>query len=296
MNHITSSRRCPKKSQQQKLIDVAAEIINEPTPYYKDKGYMPKINSLVGLPHKDPGVREFTRKNGYYTLTLSTNYANIGLPYGNIPRLLLAWITTEVINRKSQEILLGGSLSEFMRHLGLVPTGGRWGTIKRLKDQALKLFSTTLSYEYSEKDVVSDGTSLTIAHKRILWWDNTDMRQSIVKLTKEFYDEIIKASIPLDMRALKALKRSPMALDLYVWLAQRLWRIEPGEEVLLNFEMLQMQFGCGYAMDAAGRNNFQKSLSLALRKVKEVYPHANAELIRGRLQLLPSKPPIPPRK
>ena len=36
-----------------------------------------------------------------------------------MPRLLLAWISTEAVRTQIREIVLGKSLSEFMRSLGI---------------------------------------------------------------------------------------------------------------------------------------------------------------------------------
>ena len=41
------------------------------------------------------------------------------LPFGNLPRLMLAWISTEAVQTQSRELVLGNSLSEFMRALGI---------------------------------------------------------------------------------------------------------------------------------------------------------------------------------
>ena len=41
------------------------------------------------------------------------------LPFGNIPRLLLAWVSTEAVRTQSRVLVLGASLSEFMRKVGL---------------------------------------------------------------------------------------------------------------------------------------------------------------------------------
>lgn len=65
---------------------------------------------------------------GKVTFTLSLMApTKIGLPYGTVPRLLLAWMTTEAVKTQSRELELGDSLSGFMRELDLVPTSGRWG-------------------------------------------------------------------------------------------------------------------------------------------------------------------------
>ena len=51
--------------------------------------------------------------------------ASIGLPYGSLPRLLLAWISTEAVRTREPMVVLEDTLSFFMRQLDLMPTGGR---------------------------------------------------------------------------------------------------------------------------------------------------------------------------
>ena len=53
-----------------------------------------------------------------------TAVGKTGLPFGNLSRLLLAWVSTEAVRTQSRELFLGASLSEFMRKLGLAPVGG----------------------------------------------------------------------------------------------------------------------------------------------------------------------------
>ena len=103
------------------------------------------------MSHRDPKANEFRRRNGNYTLTMLAP-SEIGLPYGVIPRLLLAWISTETVRTQERTLVLGDNLSGFMRQLDLVPTGGRWGTITRLRGQMQRLFScmVTCSYEGSQ--------------------------------------------------------------------------------------------------------------------------------------------------
>lgn len=75
-----------------------------------------------------------------YVIDKNNNPKSIGLPYGTKPRLVMAFIATEAVRTRSQEIVLGNSLSQFMQRLDLTPTGGRWGTIPMLKEQMKRLF------------------------------------------------------------------------------------------------------------------------------------------------------------
>ena len=84
-----------------------------------DLGFMARTMALCSLPRTNPGNRkEYVRRNGPYTLVMTSGFDN-KLPYGNLPRLLLAWVSTEAVRTQSRELVLGRSLSEFMGKLGM---------------------------------------------------------------------------------------------------------------------------------------------------------------------------------
>ena len=175
--------------------------------------------------------------------------SNVGLPYGSIPRLLMAWITTEAVRTKQQELILGSSLSEFMKQLDLMPTGGRWGSITRLKQQMQRLFTASISCAYNDQSRAA-GINMQVAEEYNLWWEPKQPEQatlweSTITLNKRFFDEITTSPIPLDMDALKALKRSPMALDIYCWLTYRMSYLKK----ILKFhgQLYKPNFGSNYA-------------------------------------------------
>ena len=93
-----------------------------------DLGFMARMLTLCSLPRTNPGRRkEYVRRNGPYTLVMTSGYNN-RLPYGNLPRLLMAWVSTEAVRTQNRELILGRSLSEFMRKLDISSTsGGTWG-------------------------------------------------------------------------------------------------------------------------------------------------------------------------
>lgn len=256
-------------------------------------GFMARALVQATLPHKRVKGPEFTRRNGAYTLTLLAP-SHIGLPYGTVPRLLLAWMTTEAVKTKSRELVLGDSLSGFMRELEMVPTGGRWGTVGRLKDQTRRLFASTISASYADTEKVAE-TGYRLADKSLLLWDGASAEQaglwqSTVTLTEAFYREVIEHPIPVDMRAIRALKRSPMALDIYCWLTYRAsYARRPSS---IPWAALAVQFGAEY-----GRvRDFKASFLAELRKVTLVYADARLEATDSALLVMPSKPHISRRK
>ena len=87
-------------------------------------GFMARLLALCSLPRTNPGDQhEFKRVNGPYTLYMTAGAGN-KLPYGSRPRLLLAWVCSEAVRTQSRELILGDSLSEFMRRLGIYSTSG----------------------------------------------------------------------------------------------------------------------------------------------------------------------------
>jgi len=93
------------------------------------------------MPHSNSGSAEnYTRINGDYKLVMRRR-EDTKLSYGSYPRLILAWVCSEAVQAKSRELIL----SFFMRQLGLMPTGGRWGTIPNLKEQLKRLFNARIS-------------------------------------------------------------------------------------------------------------------------------------------------------
>lgn len=277
-------------TQLDKLITEALAIEAESARDAGALGFMARAMVQATMPHRRVAGNEFVRRNGAFELSLMAP-ASVGLPYGTIPRLLLAWITTEAVKTKSRELELGDSLSAFMRELDLVPTGGRWGTITRLKSQTLRLFSSTVSVTYSDTDRTAlAGWRLT--DRANLWWhpkapDQSALWKSTVRLTEEFYQEVVTRPVPLDMRALKALKRSPLAIDLYIWMSYRASYLQ--KEARIPWVALAAQFGSDYART----RDFKAAFLGELRKVQTIYPQARLQVTEAGLVLLPSPPHIP---
>ena len=72
--------------------------------------------------------------------------------------------------------------------------------------------SVQLVYEGGEHEVV---VSSFIADRAEYWWDVSrpdapSLWDSTIRLGEEFFNEIIRHPIPLDLNTIKALKRSPL--------------------------------------------------------------------------------------
>ena len=90
------------------------------------------------------------------------------LPFGNLPRLLLAWVSTEAVRTRSHVLVLGDSLSEFMRTLGVYSSAG--GVATRLRNQMDRLFNAHVSLIYEDELRKATVNSL-IARRTEFWWN-----------------------------------------------------------------------------------------------------------------------------
>ena len=123
--------------------------------------------ALCSLPRSNPGNRHrYVRHNGPYKLIM-TAIGDNNLPFGTNPRLILAWVCTEAVRTQSRDIVLGRSLSEFMRKLGISSTDGRGQA--RLRNQMERLFSCSVSMIYEDDNhrasafaVLADLTDLLV--------------------------------------------------------------------------------------------------------------------------------------
>ena len=275
------------------LINQALAIDDDDAQEAGALGFMARAMVQATLPHRAVTGNEFERRNGNFTLTLQAP-SKIGLPYGSIPRLLLAWVTTEAVKTKSRELELGDSMSAFMAELGLTPTGGANGSITRLKNQTRRLFSATVTASYEDDKQIAD-MGYRLADKSVLWWHSKDPEQaglwkSTVTLSEHFFNEVIDRPVPIDMRAIKALKQSPMALDIYTWLTYRMSYLKSPSVV--SWASLALQFGSNYAQ----LRQFKAAFIDELKKVVLVYGQVQVEATELGLIIKPSLTHIPMTK
>ena len=264
-----------------------------------ERGFMARMMALCSLPRSNPGNRhQYKRVNGPYKLIMVAGGDN-KLPFGNLPRLLLAWICTEAVRTQSRELILGRSLSKFMRTLGINSTsGGARGEQTRLRNQMRRLFNAHIQLIYKDKHGEATVNSL-IADSTAFWWnerkpDHPVLWESKIELGEKFFKEIISHPMPLDMNTLKALKRSTLGLDLYLWLTYRTFTLRA--PLHLSWRQVYRQFGA-YPAKASNKyivRNFRTKCLRELKKIKVVWPGLNYAIDRGVLILYPSTPAIAP--
>ena len=215
-----------------------------------DLGFMARTMALCSMPRTNPGNQhQYKRQNGPFKLIMIAGGDN-KLPFGNIPRLLMAWVSTEAVRTQSRELVLGRSLSKFMRTLGINSTsGGARGEQTRLRNQMNRLFGCTVQLIYEDANSKRFISSL-IADRGEFWWnerkpDEPVLWDSKIRLGENFFNEIIRHPVPLDMNTLTALKRSSLGLDLYLWLVYRTFPLRAPAAAHLAADLPPVRSGPG---------------------------------------------------
>ncbi|HVS61886.1 MAG TPA: replication protein RepA [Thermoanaerobaculia bacterium] len=274
------------------LIRQALSFDDEDAYSAGEVGFLARILVQATLPHSDPKSNEFVRRNGHYTLSILAP-KEVGLPYGRYPRLVLAYLNTEAVKRKTRHIELDHHFSHFCAALGIPPTTGPRGSLPMLREQMQRLFTSTFQCIFHDEKNRHAGDGFLIAEKLALWWDprrdcGNAAWGSHVVLSERFFREATEAPVPLDLRVLRAL-RSPFEIDIYVWLTWRFFRLR--KPVMIPWRSLQLQFGCSYK----NPRHFKRRFLRYLKSVLSYYPEVRLRNSASGLLLNPSPTHVSPR-
>ena len=280
------------------LVELVASI-GEREPNDEERGYIARMLVQACFPYRRIEGNEFSRIANSFRMTIMAP-SEVGLPFGVMPRLIFMWMTREAMFKKDRRLELGRSLTEFMMQLNLPLTGGKNGTITRLRDQMKRMASSSLSVTYD------NGRSWSLRQVGMieeaeLWWEEKErlpkeeqpgLWNSTILLTESFFREITNKPVPFDMRVVQLIRertQSPLALDLFLWLNYRLKYLSRPTEI--PWEKLQLQFGANYADTRQGRHEFKKEFLKQMEVVRWAFKKAAPsiqELTDGKgIRLLP---------
>lgn len=284
------------KSKDKDNILTAGMFIAEELPTYEDMAFTHSVLCQVGLPRSKVKGDSFLRRSGAAWINVQAGYLDEGqgpvlqpIPYGPLPRLTLAHLSTYSVRHKTREIPIGDNATDFLRLMGMDDQGARY---QNLRKQMHALAACRLQMGFKGRTFNGQAVEQFDA-----WVSNNEKQRALwpglIVLSENFYHSLTDAAVPLDMRALQALKGSALAMDVYAWLAHRLYRIE-GRGVTLHWASVREQFAQEYTGPEADKN-FKAAFLPQLKKVLAVYPQAQVKQVRGGLLLLSSPPPIPLR-
>lgn len=280
-----------------RLLEASSEIRMEQA---KRIDFLHTVQCQCILPYRNPGdsVRVWDRKQGNATLRIKAGealdpktgeYQQLGLPYGEKPRLVLIHLASEAKRTDSPVIDVEGSMTAFARSLDMETNGQQ---IRELKGQLSRLAASSV-----KMGMIQEGRSYQVNTQIIsafdLWYPSHPGQKvlwpSTVRLSHEFFESLERHAVPLDHRAVRAIAHSSMALDAYTWLAQRLHRVPVAKPQFIPWSSVYDQFGQGFARVRDFRRSFLKTLL----QVHCVYPAARLEADEKGMTLFNSPTPIP---
>lgn len=287
----------PSKAQE-RFLDRVVEIRTNPGAH--EHAFIARELVQCTLPHRDPGdTPRWTRTNGSLKLGITPGWdfqkdCSLGFPYGSYPRLLLFWITTQAVQTASRKLELDSTYSRFLQRLGLGGTsGGTRGELTRFRNQARRLFGARISFHQQLERHGATGQrwlDMQVAPQGELWWDPKDPDQiglwgSYIVLGEHFFEAITASPVPVDHRHLRALKQSPLALDLYAWATHKVdYVLRKNNAQFVPWTALLAQFGGDYVRV----RKFREKAIFALSKIKQVYVDLQLDVTADGITVLAS--------
>jgi len=276
------------------IVNLAGELVEVPFNKSKDLSFMSRLLVMVNLPYKDPGEEAlgWWRKNGQVILDVTPGRRegkSIGIPYGTYPRLILAYLITQAVKTQSPIINLGKSFREFLDLIGIEKGGKQY---RQLHKQLERTLSAAFSWSYSNEKMWS-RTNIQVSHRSQLWWDpklpdQLSLWESYIELNANFFNEIIRSPVPIDLRVLKIFKNSPLGLDLYMFLSWRTFNLK--EPTFISWKALHSQLGGQYA----NLKVFARDCRQHLKRIEAIWPELNIKSVKGRLCIEPTSKPLIP--
>jgi hypothetical protein len=302
------------------LIDRAVRIEQEDARAAGTISFVSRIFCQCALPYREPALDketqkrppEWIRQNGTVTMILRANIVDPGkptqdyqYPFGVMPRYLLAWMATEVkqdgpaMQDDGLTLDLGGSMRAFLRQIGINSgSAGRGGSATRLRDQVTRLATSSIlvtdTREHGGGIWNFRAKNFGFVDETELWWSDRDrdtdtLWPNTIRLSEAWRDSIKASAVPLDTRALALIQKAkagPLALDLYYWLAHRMFTVR--ETTTVPWDLLAGQFGSQYTRTRA----FKAAVVKAFHVVKLAYPSADVTVTDQGLMLRPSPTPV----
>jgi len=297
---LTAARNAGEPDLFERVSAVAGEA---PSP-----SFLHSALCAMSLPVRRPADEHapIIRQDGQYTLVINPKpvvetvdgqqrLQSLGVPYGSLPRLVLIHIMTEAVRTKSRHVVLGTTFTDWMRRMGFrtISYGPR-GSATLIRGQLDRLLACewmirwdSAGEEQGEREFGIKEIKLTNEYAGVDRKGGTFIRE--IFMTEGFFDHLREHAVPLNENAIRQLRDSATALDLYTWLAYRLPRISSKRPSAISWQQLAVHFG----NDGRNIRKFRQTVRDAWeRQVSAVYPEARADFDTTLIRLYASPAPL----
>ncbi len=243
----------------------------------------------MSLPARRPkdDTQPIIREDGKYALAINPKpvlqildgksvMRSLGVPFGSYPRIVLIYMLSEAVKRRSRDVYLGKNFTEWMRRLGYhtVSYGPR-GSANLLKEQVDRLLACEWQIRWDEdrngeSAFAVKEVKLSNEYSGSLNKDGEFARE--ISLSDVFFRHLVDHAVPLNEVAIRELKNQPTALDLYTYLAYRLPRVSTTRGQIISWDQLAKHLG-----NSCDGRRFRQTIRETFNVVSAVYPNANAD-------------------
>ena len=280
---------------------VRAVSLTDPVP-----SFLHSALCAMSLPVRKPSDEHapIIRQDGQYTLAITPkpivlrtdgkgHTRSLGVPYGPLPRLILIHIMTEAVKLGSRHIVLGSSFTDWMRKMGFQTISyGPRGSATLLRNQLDRLLACEwmIRWEQDTGDEHAFGVREIRLSEEYAGVDRKSGRfHREIIMAESFYSHLRDHAVPLNEHAIRQIRDSATAIDLYTWLAYRLPRVSGPRPLLISWQQLAVHFG----NDGTNIRKFRQTIRDAWeRYVSGVYPEARVEFDTACVRLSASPPPL----
>jgi len=258
----------------------------------------------MSLPTKRPKdeTLPIVREDGKYALAINPRpvlqnidgkpvMRSLGVPYGAYPRVALIYLLSQAVMKRSRDVYLGRNFTEWMRRLGYQTVSyGPRGTANLMREQVDRLLACEWQIRWDGTE--ADDSAFAVRDVKIsneyagsLNKNGSFARE--IRMSEVFYTHLIEHAVPLNEVAIRELKGTPTALDLYTYLAYRLPRIGSSKGQIISWDQLAKHLG-----NDADSKRFRQTVRETMQLVSAVYPNANVDLTGRKVVLHPSPAPM----
>lgn len=258
----------------------------------------------MSLPTKRPKdeTQPILREDGKYALAINPRpvlqtvdgkpvLRSLGVPYGAYPRVALIYLLSQAVTKQSRDVYLGRNFTEWMRRLGYQTVSyGPRGTANRMREQVDRLLACEWQIRWDGTE--TDDNAFAVRDVKIsneyagsLQKNGAFARE--IRMSEAFYGHLIEHAVPLNEVAIRELKGTPTALDLYTYLAYRLPRITSDKGQTISWDQLARHLG-----NEADSKRFRQTVRETMQLVSAVYPNADVDLSGRKVVLNPSPAPL----
>jgi hypothetical protein len=258
----------------------------------------------MSLPTKRPKdeTAPIVREDGKYALAINPRpvlqnvdgksvMRSLGVPYGAYPRVALIYLLSQAVMKQSRDVYLGRNFTEWMRRLGYQTVSyGPRGTANLMREQVDRLLACEWQIRWDGTEAGDNAFAVRDVKISNEYAGSLDKNGSFareIRMSEAFYSHLIDHAVPLNEVAIRELKGTPTALDLYTYLAYRLPRIATDKGQVISWDQLAKHLG-----NEADSKRFRQTVRETMQIVSAVYPNANVDLSGRKVVLHPSPAPL----